>query len=354
MDNYKNYDLIKNIKDKKKISSNLVFTFFDPYLVRTGELYDVIEHITKYGFRVAKFNYKKLKEYDVEQIYRKNAPCFNLNWHIARKIYQIDISCGVIFYRYKDATFNMKKLKGKSKNFFDNNVDETVRGKFQSPNKYISLMHSSDDWNSFLNESLIFFNIGEIEDLIEKTEQKKLDNIYFDKVESSINESYHYQLGFCNIKKFKAFEFLIQLRLRILSRISNSKFCEFEVDEIKKYWYSNLILMSDYSIKDKFNTYSYIIDKEKLFIRELSESIIKKDMISYKRLYMHETSYIDVTILLELLEKLNNIDSYNKIDCEYYFKTTDIFYNGWEEILFETTVSLFVENQKGNAEYEKS
>jgi nucleoside diphosphate kinase len=145
--------------------AGMTFVFFDPWTLKTGRVPGMVNAIVDSGFDVLDFEFKTLTEADAEEIYRTNHPIREGNsWHVARLIYPMGRSIGLLFgmrRRDADACEALRAIKGKANPAL--NRPGQLRYDFKAPNRTLSLMHSSDDIEQVFREGSVFFDVERME-----------------------------------------------------------------------------------------------------------------------------------------------------------------------------------------------
>jgi nucleoside diphosphate kinase len=336
---YRNKDIIGDLATFSHLQNKVVFVFFDPWTIRHHKLKKIVQRIMKYGFEILAFNFHLLKESDIEQIYRKNPPItMKTSWHLPREVYEIGQSCGILFYLddpNTTATELMKNLKGKSNPVL--NGPGKLRYDFRAPNKSLSLMHSSDDWDSTLNESTVFFSQNHLKKVFSKVSTRQ----FLINKRSMINGTYYDGMEY--IKEQSATNLLLKIRLRILNLIDVESYTQLRVADLKRMW--GYYLKRDFlqlTVEQEVKEYLAIINYEESLLKDLVSQINSlQHIVTYPRLYQYNT--IRLSSLADSLMILNNVKYYSYIDGSKITDTIPVFFDQWEKLLFKTTLFHFEE-----------
>lgn len=305
---------------------NIVFVFFDPWSIHQNYHYHITKNIIERDFELIRYCFKRISDSDIEHIYRKNTPINNdRSWHIPKQIYTMGVSCGLLFSfsQGKDGYTELKNLKGRSQPLL--NQIGTFRYDYKAPNKSLSLLHSSDDFESTLSEGSIFFSNFESKSV---TKEQCTNNFFSDFHEPSFR-----------LKQTSAIKLLLHLRLRILELIEdNSTFfnCSTEIALINTYLKVDFNVLS---VREETEVYLNFVSKEEDIINPIL-SILSSDAVKIPQWYSHS---VNIGYLLEGLRILNDINNYPFINSESFIQNLPIFYDKWEEVLFKTTLFHFPE-----------
>lgn len=328
---------MQKINNIQKYTKNIVFVFFDPWTVYTLKHYSITKSILSHGFDILNFSYCKLYENHIELIYQKNHPIKeSSSWHIPRQVYKLGHSCGMLLYSKNKSILSaskiLKKIKGKSSPFL--NKPGCIRYDFKAPNKSLSLLHTSDDFESSLKECRPFFPKLNIEECILEYFSKSkslISNLFFEKNFKPIG-----QINECSFVNL-----ILRIRLRILEIIFlNAK--DLKKRDIyffiKKY---SEIDFSNISLIEEMHTYINFVKEEK----EILACFIRDFYDSYNERKTDDVSWgecrIDINTLVSSLKLLNNIYIYSSLDTNDFIKKTPVFLDKWEKLLFKTTLFHF-------------
>lgn len=173
--NYSNSDTILKIltthipKDLICYLKYLDFIMFSPDAILQNAHKEVIE---KNGLHVLEYKFIVLNDKCVEKVYEKELVSGKINsWWIKRKIFSKGITFVAIIGReipsgYKYLCDYILEVKGKS----DPLEYEygSVRYEYRVSSKAFGFMHSSDDIYSIVNEALVFFDMNQICNSLER------------------------------------------------------------------------------------------------------------------------------------------------------------------------------------------
>lgn len=297
----------------------------------------IIDFLKFNGFEIVLFNYAILKDSDAEQIYRKNPPItMTTSWHIPKEVYTMGESCGIIFLHKNEsvnASVKMKKLKGSSHPYL--NKKGQIRFDFRAPNKSLSLIHSSDDWYSMLNECSPFFSKKSFKNILSKFNERneEIDStpIFPDPAYQSME----------NVIEQSSTNLLLKLRIRILDiiikEIKNTnegiKFRSFLIEK-------NKINYLIYTVEEEISEYEKIAEQEKYYLTEFEKSLIDIDINYIPKLYFQNHN---IYTLLNALKIMNVTESYASIDTDELVSIP--FYDKWERLLFRTTFFHYLDEE---------
>jgi len=327
--------LVEHLMTMTDNRDNLVFAFFHPWTVRCGKLKPMIERILEQGFRIIAFSFHRITERDVELLYAGNRPISkSTSWYIPRQLYEMDVSCGVIFYQgepSQPATRAMSQLKGKSQPFL--NGPGQLRYDFRAPNKSINLIHSSDDWESTIGEALIFFTPEHVEYALRHGNLAR-----FKECEARLL-GYPAYASMEFIRDEAATTLLMKLRIRALEQLTqilDPTLCK----PLFELW--NEQLQRDYlvlNVHEEAKQYTSLVAGERRLLEPVLRSLraccgIYRPARSLKR--------APVGALAGFLETLSEPDSYREADTEALL-LVPVFLDRWEEHLFKTTLLHFDE-----------
>jgi nucleoside diphosphate kinase len=335
---YRNEDVIEDLQPFTCLANRIVFVFFDPWTIRVGKVPSIIKYICAKGFKVLASNYTLMKEGDIEQIYRKNPPItMKTSWHLPREVYSMGESCGLLFYledNSMEASSLMKTIKGKSNPVL--NEAGCIRYDFRAPNKSLSLMHSSDDWFSMLNECTIFFS----KDFLKKKFNTLLrGEILFEP--PCLSQLQPYASMVC-IKEEAASSLLIKIRLRILQILINEDIVDVGATELMQLWKEYMVYdFLRHDVKEEMTIYDALIEREAPFISVIIDAFHHNQLnLKSPRLYQYS---IQPGNLILTLQMLNQPQNYSLIDGDEILRLAPVFYNQWEKLLFKTTLFHFQE-----------
>jgi nucleoside diphosphate kinase len=332
--------VVENLMAIKDNCDNLVFAFFHPWTIYCGKAKPMLESIIRQGFRVAEFSFHRLTERDIEFVYAGNRPISKLtSWYIPRQLFEMGMSCGVIFYRKEPgqtATGMMTRLKGKSQPFL--NSPGQLRYDFRAANKSINLIHSSDDCESTIAEALIFFTPEEVEWALRcghlarfaECEARLLRHPAYTGLESICDEA--------------ATTLLIKLRIRalnLLGRTLDPAVCK----PLFELW--NRLLDRDYlalSVHEEAKQYPSLIADEQRLLQPVLHSLHGPSGVDRPRRSLKRTPVAAITGFLETLAEP---DRYGEADSEALL-SVPVFFDCWEEQLFKTTLLHFDELRNGH------
>jgi nucleoside diphosphate kinase len=162
---FRNDDTLARFERHREAERSVVFVFLDPWAVMGGTAAPLLDRILGEGFSVLARAHRRLREGDAEQIYRKNRPISGTHaWHVAREVYGMGTSWGLLLHRaagVESAAEGMVRIKGRADP--RRGTPGQLRHDFRAPNRSLSLMHSSDDWESAVHEALVFFTPAQME-----------------------------------------------------------------------------------------------------------------------------------------------------------------------------------------------
>jgi nucleoside diphosphate kinase len=330
---YRNQDFILDLEIYSHLENRLVFVFFDPWTIRQKKINAIVNSILAKGFKILLFNYKILNDSEVEQIYRKNPPItMKTAWHLPKEVYTMGESCGILFYHENPnciASEVMKKIKGKSHPLLTNKGQ--IRYDFRAPNKSLSLMHSSDDWYSMLNECSPFFS--------KKTLMKSFNKFPFKEETSFFLCGHHESMEY--VREQSATNLLLKLRIRIIDILLREGDTSTEGNLLKEFWIAKSeVDYLTFPVRKEVLEYTKIALEEHDLLEAFIQTLSSKQSYYFPRLYhnnCHTAEYVNA------LKMLHDINQYEYMDGDLIVKKLPIFYDQWEQLLFKTTLFHFNE-----------
>ena len=316
-------------------ADHLVFAFFHPWTIHCGKLGPMLERIFDRGFRLVAFRFHRITERDIELIYAANRPIDkNRSWFIPRQLYEMGPSCGVILYRPvpgESATQELKQLKGSSQPFL--NSPGQLRYDFRPPNKSINLIHSSDSWESTIEEALVFLSPEEIEFVLRNVRRAPFD----DNATRLLKHPAY--TGIEIVREETATSLLLKLRIRALDLLQlqlEPDLCE----PLFRFW--NERLERDYfalTVHEEAKEYVSLVADEAPLLQPVLSALRSPAGINRPLRSLNQTP---VAALAGLLAILSDPDCFTDADAEALL-SIPVFLDRWEEQLFKTTLLHFDE-----------
>lgn len=304
---------------------DIIFVFFDPWSVYQNYHRQITMQIIENGYNLVRYRFKKLTDSDIEQVYRKNTPISSeRSWHIPKEIYTMGVSCGLLlaFHSGRDGYDDLKKLKGKSQPLL--NSQGTIRFDYKAPNKSLSLLHTSDDFESTLLEGAVFFSKDEI--------------LMVQAPHARFNLFSEYHVPCAAINQTSAVCLLLKVRLRILEGLKKESNDNFNTLEVLVFKYLNNDF-SSLTVEEETKIYlDFIREEEQTLRTELGFSEVFCSSIPTWYSYSLNLNYWK-----EGLKVLNNVKSYPHVNSKAFIDSIPVFYDPWEEVLFKTTLFHFPE-----------
>jgi nucleoside diphosphate kinase len=328
----------KSIYDSQR---RVAFVFFDPWSVNQNLHIDITKRILDSGFQIADFSYTRLSACDIENIYKKNKPIdVNKSWYVSGKIYTMGVSCGLLFYYrgefindYDNASLLLNSLKGKSNPLLNNKGN--LRFDFRAPNKSLSLMHCSDDWQSICNESVSFFSADQ---LMQALNLVSFGNnlIPVGKEKCFFESAIFSVIGF--IRAIPATHLLVKIKARILDRIywQENDISKPLIELYSKYLERDFL---KFRVEEEIDEYLKFVDKEKEILERTKLKFQQQDDSIFTNWNNGDHSKY---ILVAAFMLLTNTSRYSSMDTSKFIRLLpSIFYDEWEELLFQTTLYHF-------------
>jgi nucleoside diphosphate kinase len=323
-------------------SSPLVFVFFDAWTLLTGRHPGMIERILGQGFELVDYEFKTLSEADAEEIYRINHPIREQNsWHVARLIYPMGRSLGLLFAVIDPsgcACARMQGLKGKANPAL--NRPGQLRHDFLAPNRCLSLMHSSDSLEHVRREGAVFFST------------ERLERAYVTARERASSSSgmladlrnANAELGIERVEEPGLGSLFARVRLRLLKELERScpalMSAAAPLVSLRGIWESLGRDASRGPVIAEAKLYLQLVVREQPLLEGLHAAVtsVERDRggpCEYYRPRLHEPGAI-----LSCLQVLNNPKAYSHWDSSAQLPR-DLLHDRWEELLFRTHLFNF-------------
>jgi hypothetical protein len=196
-------------------------------------------------------------------------------------------------------------------------------------------MHSSDDWESTLNEALVFFPPETLESCFKDPHRR------FGRAEEALLRSGFYD-GFETIRSPTALELLLRLRLRTLDQLAD--LCDAQLTRpLFQLWTKHLgESVEAMSVAQETDLYLQIVDHETMAVCRLIASVGScQTRGTPPRRYVRSPA--SRSALLETLRVLNRVDDYPYVDTDRMLSSSALIVDRWENLLLRTTFFHFNE-----------
>jgi nucleoside diphosphate kinase len=324
-------------------SSPIVFVFFDPWTLVTGRYAGMVERILEQGFRLLDFEFKTLSEADAEEIYRTNHPIREGNsWHVARLVYPMGRSLGLLFGmsdRGACACTRMQRLKGKANPCL--NRPGQLRHDFLSPNKCLSLMHSSDTLAQVRREAPVFFAPQRIDTALVAADkggsssEELLDELTSASAEAGIERIEEPGLGTLFAR--------IRLRLvRELQRACPTLSHERSSESYRALWKAASRNLQRLPVITEAQDYLRLLVNERPLVAAMTEAVTRAtaERTTTACAEYYRPSPNEPLVLVSCLQILQSPQSYSRWDTTQQLPPA-FLYDRWEQLLFRTHLFNF-------------
>ncbi|WP_030434532.1 nucleoside-diphosphate kinase [Actinoplanes subtropicus] len=147
-------------------ADQVAFMIVTPDAIHRGLHEQVVDRVTRAGFRVLAWRVKYLGDDEIEELYkygyrRKVFDNQRTHWFLTRRGLGFGASLALLLHHPDgDAPGRLARLKGASQP--REASPQSIRGELRSFSKILALMHSSDDGVGVLRESLLYFGKSEV------------------------------------------------------------------------------------------------------------------------------------------------------------------------------------------------
>jgi nucleoside diphosphate kinase len=327
---FRNSDLLREFEIYANLERNVVLVSFDPWAVHSRKHLLMLQRMLAEGFRVLAFDHSRLTEADIEQVYRKNHPIGERTaWHLPRHVYSLGITCTVLLFHQDagiPAVARMKELKGNSSPLVQQ--PGQLRYDFRAPNKSLSLVHSSDDWESTLHEGFVFFSPAQLHACF-----NDIGTPRFDRCERTLLHSSSHE-GMEIVREQAATGLLFRLRVRLVEQLAGA--CDPTIARtLLERWHHMLeedVLALD--VKTEHARYIALVAGEQRHMEALLQSLSTRK-VDVPRRYVR---YRGLATAAGLLWVLSRPADYPYVEVERLLAGSPVALDKWEDLLLRTTL----------------
>ncbi len=339
---FRNHDLVEELEVYRPIGDRVVLISFDPWAVHTGKWQPMLRRILAEGFRIIAFDRSRLVEEQIEQVYRKNHPIHETSaWHLPRHVYTLGVTFTLLLMTEPGDTpapVRMKALKGVSSPLIHHAGQ--LRHDFRAPNKSLSLMHSSDDWDSTAHEALVFFSPDELHHALSDPHAERSDAY----AHALLTEDTHENLE--AVREIAPTQLIQKLRLRLLELLAAMGTTPDTTARILDAWRQSAQPSPEgqEDVPAEAARFVALMSAQRADLEALK--LVCPPTIAQPRRYVRHR---DPVALFNLLEALSLPEAYATVDVEHLLAAARFPLDRWEDLLLRTTLFHFSEVQRVNA-----